>query len=103
MLDLELFTLINSELRALIRNTLERLIGLNFKKKNNKYLEILLKVSIRVIASLLAIKIFSIIKDTVEIKQYTSYILVIIFIYFCYQEYNNVNEETFTLLQTPFS
>ena len=102
MLDHELFVLMDSELRALIRNTLERVIGINFKKKNNIYLEILLKVSIRTIASLLAIRFFSMIKDIVEIRQYTSYILIFIFIYFCYQEYNNVNEETFNLLQNPF-
>ena len=91
MVDLELFTLINSEFRALIRNFCERIIGENFKKKDNKYLQILLKLAIRVISSLIAIKIFSIVKETIEVREYTSYILVIIFIYFVYDEYKNDN------------
>jgi len=89
MLNLELFTLVDYEFRALIRSTFERFIEVYFTKKYNKYLESLLKVSIRLISSLLAIKIFSIIKDNFEIRKYTSYILVIIFIYFVYDEYNN--------------
>jgi hypothetical protein len=89
MLNLQLLTLVDYEFRALIRNTFERFIEVYFTKKDNKYLEPLLKVSIRLISSLLAIQIFSIIKDNVEIRKYTSYILVIIFIYFVYDEFKN--------------
>ena len=86
---MESIILIQGELRSLIRNSLERIIGQRFKKKENKNLEILLKVSTRVISSLIAIQIFKHVKDIPNFREYTTYILVAIFIYFIVQEYKN--------------
>ena len=78
--------LIEGELRSLIRNSLERIIGKNFNKKYNKNLEILLKISIRAVSSLIAITLFQFIKQNPTIREYSSYILLIIFILFVYNE-----------------
>jgi hypothetical protein len=78
--------LIEGELRSLIRNSLERIIGKNFNKKYNKNLEILLKISIRAVSSLIAITLFQYIKQNPTIREYSSYILLIIFILFVYNE-----------------
>ena len=86
---MESIILIQGELRSLIRNSLERIIGQRFKKKENKNLEILLKVSTRVISSLIAIQIFKHVKDIPNFREYTTYALVAIFIYFIVQEYKN--------------
>jgi len=79
--------LIEGELRSLIRNSLERIIGKRFEKKDNKNYDILLKLSIRVISSLIAIQIFKMIKNTPEIREYTSYIMIAIFVIFFIQEH----------------
>lgn len=77
-----MFVLIEGELRSLIRNALERVIGSNFKKQSDKNQQILLKLSTRVIASLLAVYIFNNIKDMKNTKEYVSYIMIGIFLYF---------------------
>ena len=79
--------LLESELRSLIRNSLERILGSKINKKYNKNLEILLKISIRCVASLITLSCFEYIKSVPEIRQYSSYILVFIFILFLYNEY----------------
>ena len=83
---MEIFVIIESEFRSLIRNSLEKVIGLNFKKKEDKIQEILLKISIRLVSSLLAVYIFNIIKKKVKIRIYLSYILLFIFFYFLVKE-----------------
>lgn len=79
--------LIEGELRSLIRNSLERIIGKQFTKKYNKNLEIALKISVRAIASLITIYMFEYIKSIPEMRKYMSYIFVSLFIIFVYQEY----------------
>lgn len=79
---MDMFVIIEGEFRSLIRNFFEKIIGLNFKKKDNKKQEILLKLSIRVISSLLAIYIFNNVKNIQNIKEYVSYIMIGIFLYF---------------------
>ena len=81
--------LIQGELRSLIRNSLERIIGKSFKKKSNKNMDILLKISIRVISSIIAIQIFNQVKDIPNIKEYTSYIMIGLFVFFFIQEHSN--------------
>ena len=79
---MDMFVLIEGEFRSLIRNALERVIGSNFKKQSDKNQQILLKLATRVIASLLAVFIYSKIKDVKDVKEYTSYIMIGIFLYF---------------------
>jgi len=81
--------LIQGELRSLIRNGLERIIGTNFKKKKTN-LNILLKLSIRVVSSLIAVQLFIYTKDNEDIRKYTSYIFVVMFILFFLQEKYNI-------------
>ena len=81
-----MFVLIEGELRSLIRNCLEKVIGLRFEKKENKLEEIALKLSIRVVSSLFAIYIFNNIRNNQKIREYTSYIMIIVFVYFLINE-----------------
>ena len=83
---MDLAILIDGEFRSLIRNTLEKLIGKKFKKKEKKYMAILRKLSIRVISSLIAIQLYGILKKTPVIKEYTSYIMIALFVYFTVKE-----------------
>ena len=78
---MENLILIDGEFRSLIRNTLEKIIEPMVKKQDTDNKKLLLKVSIRVISSLIAIKLYEIFKKNVDIKTYTSYILVFVFIY----------------------
>ena len=71
--------LIEGEFRSLIRNSLERIISSKFKKKYDKKIEILLKISIRAISSVIALYLFEYIKNIPEIRTYSSYILIIFF------------------------
>ena len=77
-----MLVMIEGEFRSLIRNALERVIGSNFKKQSDKNQQILLKLATRVIASLLAVFIYSNIKDVKNVKEYGSYIMIGIFLYF---------------------
>ena len=77
--------LIESEFRSLIRNFLTRLIGKNIKKKNKNF-NILFKISIRTVSSLIAIQIFNMFKKIPEIRNYISYIMIIVFVIFYIQE-----------------
>jgi len=83
---MDLAILIDGEFRSLIRNTLERFIGKKFKKKEKKHMAILRKLSIRVISSLIAIQLYGILKKTPVIKEYTSYIMIALFVYFTLKE-----------------
>tara|TARA_B110000977_G_C10856697_1_gene408035 strand:- start:225 stop:461 length:237 start_codon:yes stop_codon:yes gene_type:complete len=78
-----MLVLIESEMRSLIRNAIERILGKQFKNK-----EILLKLSIRVISSLIGIYIFNQIKKNDNIRVHLSYCMIFIFVYFLYREYN---------------
>ena len=78
--------LIDGEVRSLIRNSLERLIGYKFRSKKDKMKNILFKISIRVISSLIAIKLFSIVKNNELFKKYISFALIIAFVYLAYHD-----------------
>ena len=80
--------LIEGDFRSLIRNTLERIIEQKFKKKKNKIVDILLRISIRGVSSLIAIQIFNKVKDIPYFQNYISYILIALFVYFFIQENN---------------
>ena len=78
-----MFVIIEGEFRSLIRNTFERLIDNRFDKQDDPMKEILKKLSIRAVSSLLAIQIYSYIQRTSpELRIYVSYAMVIAFIYF---------------------
>ena len=83
---MELAILIDGEFRSLIRNTLERIIGSNFRKDKNKNMEILKKLSIRVISSLIAIQLYGFLKDKPFVKEYTSYGMIAVFLYFLFTQ-----------------
>ena len=84
--------LIEGELRSLIRNTLERLIGTKFKKKRRKTIEICIKVSIRVVSSLIAIQIFNKVKNITDFRKYSSFLFIALFLYFFIDEMKNSSE-----------
>ena len=81
-----MFILIEGELRSLIRSCLEKVIDLNFKKRENKVIDIILKLSIRGISSLIAIYIFNNVKNIPKVKEYVSYLMIGVFIYFLINE-----------------
>ena len=60
----------------------------NYKKKKNKIVDILLRISIRGVSSLIAIQIFNKVKDIPYFQNYISYILIALFVYFFIQENN---------------
>lgn len=77
--------LISGELRSLIRNMLKRIFKFTLKKKfKNKKVNIIYNLSVRVISSLIAIYIFSIIKVNTNIRKYISYFMICVFIYLIY-------------------
>tara|TARA_B100002019_G_C21228638_1_gene578790 strand:+ start:576 stop:857 length:282 start_codon:yes stop_codon:yes gene_type:complete len=83
MSNLAFLVLIDGEFRSLIRNTFERLIGNRFTKDEDPMKEIIKKLSIRVVSSLIAIQLYSYLQSlSPEIKIYTSYAMIIAFIYF---------------------
>jgi|TARA_Y100000813_G_C24071495_1_gene308978 hypothetical protein len=83
MQNLAFLVLVEGEFRSLIRNTFERLIDNRFDKQDDPMKEILKKLSIRAVSSLLAIQIYSYIQRTSpELRIYVSYAMVIAFIYF---------------------
>ena len=78
---MDFLILLDGEFRSLIRNSLERIISTKFKKDDNKYKEILKKLSIRVVSSLIAIQLFLFIKNNIsDMKKYVSFIMFIIFL-----------------------
>ena len=78
---MDLLILIDGEFRSLIRNTIERIIGTNFKKDNDVKKEIIKKLSIRVVSSLITIQLFFIIQKYLpDMKKYVSFIMTIIFL-----------------------
>ena len=87
------YVLIEGEFRSLIRNTLERFIGKNFKKERTSNMKFLLKISTRVVSSLIAIQIFNMVKSNIELRKYTSYLLIGIFVMMILEEYKNVQTE----------
>ena len=78
---MDMLILLDGEFRSLIRNSLERIISTRFKKNDNKYKEILKKLSIRVVSSLIAIQLFLFIQNNIsDMKKYVSFIMIIIFL-----------------------
>ena len=80
--------LIESEFRALIRSFFEKTIFKFFNKTYSKRLEIILNISTRVIASLIAVKIFDKLQETSIISIITNGFIVLFFI-FILNEYIN--------------
>jgi hypothetical protein len=79
---MSLLLLIDGEFRSLLRSAFEKIIGSQLKKRKNKYEEILKRITIRVVSSLIAIQVFIKVKDTPMIKNVTSYAMIVIFLYF---------------------
>ena len=78
---MDMLILLDGEFRSLIRNSLERIISTRFKKDDDKYKEILKKLSIRVVSSLIAIQLFLFIQNNIsDMKKYVSFIMIIIFL-----------------------
>ena len=78
---MDMLILLDGEFRSLIRNSLERIISTRFKKDDNKYKEILKKLSIRVVSSLIALQLFLFIQNNIsDMKKYVSFIMIIIFL-----------------------
>ena len=90
---MDFIELIEGEIYPLLRAVLQRFIGLKFKKQNNNTIEILLKTSIRVISSLIAIQIFNQVKLFTNYRKYTSYVMIIVFLYFLIEENRRANDE----------
>lgn len=83
-----MFVLLEGEMRSLMRNACELVIGSKFNKKYSNIENIVLKLSIRVVSSLIAVYLFNNLKSNSNIKTYLSYIMVLIFLFFVYREYN---------------
>ena len=82
---MDLLVLLDGEFRSLIRNALERVIVARFKKDDDVNKEILKKLSIRVVSSLIAIQLFSLIQKNIpDAKKYVSFIMIIIFLNLLY-------------------
>jgi len=90
---MDTIVLVEGEFRSLIRNTLERIIGKNFKKERTSNMKLLLKVSTRVVSSLIAIQVFNMVKSNVDLRKYASYLLVGVFVMMVMEEYKNVQTE----------
>ena len=82
--------LIDGELRSLLRNTFERIIGKKFKKKYNNYLDIVIKLAIRVVSSLIAIQLFKNVRTLPNINRNISYIMIVAFFFFYNKEQENL-------------
>ena len=76
---MEYFVLIDGELRSLIRNTLERVFDIKLDKKKSKTKNLLYKISIRVISSLIAVQIYKNLQENKDLKMYISYFFIIMF------------------------
>jgi len=79
------FIILENEFRSLIRNSLENIIRGRLNNKYSKWLEILLKIVIRLVSSILAYHVYDYIKSY---KVITSYIGIIIFFIFLINEKN---------------
>ena len=79
---MSLLLLIDGEFRSLMRSSIEKFIGLNLKKRENKYINVLVKISIRVVSSLIAIQLYQYAQNIPDLKKYVSYACVIMFLYF---------------------
>ena len=84
------FVLIDGELRSLLRNALEKIIGKKFKKKYNNYIDIVIKLAIRVISSLIAVQLFKNVKTLPNINRNISYIMIVAFFFFYNKEQENL-------------
>lgn len=82
-----MFILIESEFKSLIRTGFENIFSLFFKKKDNKIFDIILKLSIRVVSSLITVFLIKFFQINFKVRKYISYILIVIFIYFLREEF----------------
>lgn len=81
--------LIQNELRSLLRNCLERFIGTHTTQNDNIYIEIINKLSIRVISSLIAVHIFKHIGENILMRKYITFTFVG---YFIFNNYNKISK-----------
>jgi hypothetical protein len=79
---LDYFVIIEGEFRSFMRNMIERLFKLRFKKKRNKRVEMIIALASRVVASLIAIQIFKFANKIPNIRMYFSFLMIAIFLYF---------------------
>ena len=56
-------------------------------------MKLLLKVSTRVVSSLIAIQVFNMVKSNIDLRKYASYLLVGVFVMMVMEEYKNVQTE----------
>lgn len=101
--------LIDSEFVALIRNFLQRIIiaiaGQNY---SNKYLELLYEVSVRVVSSLITVKLYENFKSNDFVKSKIVLLLIVAFAFFMGQDliskfYSFVNKDDDDDTDTPSS
>ena len=78
---MSLLILMNNEFHSLFRSTMQKLIGFEIKKNDDKYIELLVQVSIRIVASLLSMYLIKYLDAIPDIKKYVSYIGIFIFLY----------------------
>lgn len=83
---MSILLLLDGEFRSWLRSFFEKAIGTQFKKRKDKYEEVVKKVAIRVISSLIAVQLFTMAKKTPIIKNVTSYAMIVIFLYFVMTE-----------------
>tara|TARA_B110000879_G_C11174031_1_gene515039 strand:- start:2885 stop:3319 length:435 start_codon:yes stop_codon:yes gene_type:complete len=93
---MDTIVLVEGEFRSLIRNTLEKIIGKNFKKDRSVNQKLLLQVSTRVVSSLIAIQVFNMVKSNIVLRKYTSYLLVGVFAMMILEEYKLITKEDFS-------
>ena len=83
---MDFLLLIDGEFRSWLRSFFEKAIGTQFKKRKNKYEEVVKKVAIRVVSSLIAIQIFGLVKKAPIVKNITSIVMILLFVYYAMTE-----------------
>ena len=83
---MDFLLLIDGEFRSWLRSFFEKAIGTQFKKRKNKYEEVVKKVAIRVVSSLIAIQIFGLVKKAPIVKNITSIVMLLLFVYYAMTE-----------------
>lgn len=74
------FILVESEFRSLIRYLLQLIIGGQVPEKKNKLMNVLSKVSVRAVSSLIAVWFYGLIQQNVNFRRLSSWTLVAIFV-----------------------
>lgn len=77
---MENFTLIEGEFRSLLRNGMERVIGKISKKQKSDGMEIINKLAIRGVSSILILYLWQFFEKNIELRTIASFIVIILFI-----------------------